>query len=104
MGSVGQHPGVGRVRYLTPKSEVRGGLLEGEALGRPLLVTSVHDQDPAEAEVMRRHGGVEALGSGRPPTVEDQRKPSIRGQPLRVEQPLGPIHVYRVERGVLRRD
>ena len=76
-------------------------LFEGEALGYPLLVSPVHDEDPAEAKMIRRHGGVQALGSGIASAVEHQQPRPVRRQSLGVNEPFGAGHLHGGEWSIL---
>ena len=76
-------------------------LFEGEALGYPFLVPSVHDEDLAEAEVVRRHGGVQTLGSGIATAVKHQQPCPVRRQSLGMHEPLGTGHIHGGEWSIL---
>lgn len=80
---------------------LRSHAFEGVAPGRPLLVAAVHDADVAEPQMVRRHRGVEALRSGGPAAVEDERPCPVGRQPLRVEQPLRTSGIDRLEGSIL---
>jgi len=81
-----------------------GYRLEAIALGRPLLVAAMHHHQVAEAQMVRRHGGVEALRSGDAATIEDEANGAIGRQTLRVQESLRAASVDGGEGSILGRD
>src|SRR5260370_37759318 len=72
-----------QVALVVPMLMLPSYALEGVATSRPFLVTAVHDHDVTEAQMVRRHRGVEALRSGGPSAVDDERSSPVGRQPLR---------------------
>jgi hypothetical protein len=58
---------------------------EGVAGRHPLFITPVHDHNVPKAQMIRRHRGIQTLGSRWSTTVKNQPAPTVHRQALRIE-------------------